>query len=62
MRDVLSSMQECLLETSYKDSKAAGFEIIEIHPPRRSERSTTKEANSSDAEILNFPSKTQLYG
>jgi len=64
MRDVLSSMQECLLETSYKNSKEAGFEIVEIRPPRKSEKTSTatEEGDSSNAAILNFPSRSQGYG
>ncbi len=64
MRDVLSSMQECLLETAYRNSKEADFEIIEIHPPRNSERTSTatEEEGSSNAAVLNFPSRSQGYG
>lgn len=60
MRDVLGSMEECLLETAYKNSKKSGFEIIEISPPKKS--ATTKATNGQSAEVLNFPSKTRACG
>jgi len=64
MRDVLSGMEECLLESAYKNSKDAGFEIIEIHPPRKSKKSSTAtgETTTADAEVLDFPSKIRVCG
>ncbi len=60
MRDVLGSMEECLLEAAYKDSKEAGFEIIDISPPKKP--ATGEKLNSQGAEVLSFPSKKQACG
>jgi len=58
MRDVLSSMEECLLEASYKNPKEGGFEILEIRPSEKSEKTQT----TSEAEVFNFPSKARAFG
>lgn len=60
MRDVLNGMEECLLEAAYEKPKDAGFEIIEIHSPRKSrETPTAKNTNNLAAEVLNFPTKSR---
>lgn len=60
MRDVLSGMEECLLKTAYEKSQNAGFEIIEIHPPRKSRKSsTTNKTTTSEAEVFSFPAKNR---
>ena len=60
MRDVLNSMEECLLETAY-DGSNAGFEIIDIHPPHKEQPVHTGYEISRDtttsAEVVHFPAK-----
>ncbi len=60
MRDVLSGMEECLLETAYKNSRETGFEIIEISPPKTP--ATTKAQHNRQAEVLHFPLKRRACG
>ena len=62
MREVLCSMEECLLETSYKNSKEAGFEVIEIQSARKPEGISAEKRTDLDAEVLSFPSKNQACG
>jgi len=61
MRDVLQGMEECMLKTAYEKPQDAGFEIIEIHPPHKSENpSAASKTNASEAEVLSFPEKKQI--
>ncbi len=62
MREVLCSMEECLLETSYKNSKEAGFEVIEIQSVRKPEEFPAEKRGDLDAEVLSFPSKSRVCG
>lgn len=62
MREVLCSMEECLLETSYKNAKEAGFEVIEIQSARKLEGLSAEKRNDLDAEVLSFPSKNRACG
>jgi len=62
MRDVLSSMEECLLEAAYEKSESAGFEIIDIRPPCKCRKPVSVEkTNTPEAEIIDFPAKKQIY-
>ncbi len=62
MREVLNGMEECLLEAAYEKPGNAGFEIIDIHPPRKRKKLTSIEkANNLEAAIIDFSAKKQRY-
>ena len=63
MRDVLNSVEECLLDSAYGGSKG-GFEIIDIHTPQKEKAANTRDNTSEEggsAEVISFPTKHIVY-